>query len=252
MKHTPLSISSSCDLCGGTGFFRQELPVDHPNFGKPLPCPSDAHTKERLERLSGLSDLTNYERTKTLNDINPNHHNQAMLEAARAMQTDPYGWLYIHGGPGAAKGDVLISLVNHFASQNKTALYIKFSRLVNVMRDALTERNARDNHFENGGDLQDWESLGYTKLFERVKGLYCIAIDEIDKDGATAFAEKFRFDFFDERYRQALAGETITIFASQTGPEVMPGPLADRFRDGAFTVIENRQPSSRPAMKRRV
>lgn len=226
------------------------MPLDHPDFGKPIPCDGPAHITERLNRLSGLSDLTDYERSKTLAQISRNDDNQVMLEAAQKMLDAPYGWLYIHGGPGNAKGDTLISLVNGFAARGKTALYIKFSRLLNVMRNAKTGA-AKATQMEPGS-IDEFKNLGYVDLFERVKGIYCLAIDEVDKASMTAFAEEFRFDFFDERYRQALAGETITVFASQTGPDAMPTPLTSRYHDGAFAIVENTQPDARPAMKRRV
>lgn len=244
--------NSVCPKCQGLGFFRRDLPPDHPDFGKPVRCDGEEHQIDQMKRLTSLSDLTDYERQKRLSDIAVNDGNRSVIEAAQQMLDDPYGWLYVWGGPGNAKGDTLISLVNEFGRRGKTALYIKFSRLVNIMRDAKVERNAKATHLEDKGDLNNYQNLGYVDLFERVRSVYCLAIDEIDKVNMTGFAEEFRFDFFDERYRLALAGEAVTVFASQTPPNVMPDPLASRFGDGAFSVVENKQPDARPAMKRRV
>lgn len=226
------------------------MPHDHPDFGKPVRCDGEAHQADQMKRLSSLSDLTDYERQKRLSSIAVNDGNRAVIEAAKSMLDDPYGWLYIHGGPGNAKGDVLISLVNEFALRGKTTLYIKFSRLVNIMRDAKMERRAEASHIEKNGSRDNYENLGYISLFNRVRSVYCLAIDEVDKVNMTGFAEEFRFDFFDERYRLALAGEAITVFASQTTPDEMPMPLTSRFYDGRNRVVENTQPDARPAMKR--
>lgn len=246
-KPTPNDV---CPKCGGFGFFRRDVPHDHPDFGKPIRCDGEAHQVDQMKRLSSLSDLTDYEREKRLSNIAVNDGNRGVITAAQSMLDDPYGWLYIHGGPGNAKGDVLISLVNEFALRGKTALYIKFSRLVNIMRDAKMERRAEASHIEKNGSRDSYENLGYISLFNRVRSVYCLAIDEVDKVNMTGFAEEFRFDFFDERYRLALSGEAITIFASQTTPDEMPMPLTSRFYDGRNRVVENTQPDARPAMKR--
>jgi hypothetical protein len=64
-----------------------------------------------------------------------------------------------------------------------------------------------------------------------------LAIDEIDQARMTEFAEEFRFDFFDERYRQAVNGVTVTLFASQTDTDQLPDPLRSRFSQ--FPVVHN-------------
>lgn len=52
----------SCPVCGDAGFVRLDLPVDHPGFGKPVPCPANcaavqAQRRDHADRLRRVSRL---------------------------------------------------------------------------------------------------------------------------------------------------------------------------------------------------
>jgi DNA replication protein DnaC len=227
-----------------------------PRFGKPIACDGPFHTPDRLARLAALSNLSAGDLTRRLSDIDEMHYfrkvravdddgkeiwcdelesNRAMLQAARKMIKDPFGWLYIHGGPGNAKSEVLISIVNEAnGSGNGPAMYVTFSHLVNWVREANKPGAAED----------------YIARFDRLLNIKLLAVDEMDKARSTEFADEFRFHFLDERYRQAIRGETQMIFASNSNPDILPIPLWDRIRDGRFKVVENTAPSARPRMRR--
>ena len=119
-------------------------------------------------------------------------------------------------------------------------MYCKFSALLNWMRESFREQAARDKDPDR--------NLGYIDRFERLKAIKFLAIDEVDKIRETGFADEFRFDFLDERYQQAIRGETVTVFASNSDPSTFPEPIYDRLRDGRFQIVENHTPSARPAM----
>lgn len=173
---------------------------------------------------------------RRLNDINLTKGNEAMLESARAMIDSPYGWLYIWGGPGNAKSEVLIAIVNEINLAGKgPAMYVTFSHLLDWVRDAFKD-NAPDS---------------YLMRFQQVLGIRLLAIDEMDKARSTEFSDEFRFHFLDERYRQAVRGETQIVFASNTNPDKLPVALYDRIRDGRFKIVENKAASARPNMKRK-
>lgn len=167
-----------------------------------------------------------------------------MLKAANDMLIKPYGWLWLWGGPGNAKSEVLIALVNELnLSGHGPAVYTKLTTLIDYMRDAFNERKQRDTH----GPGVD---LGYIARFERLKGVKLLAIDEMDKARDTPFMLDFRFDFLDERYRQAINGDTVTLFASNSNPSQLPDAIYDRVRDGRFKIIHNQAGSARPNMQR--
>lgn len=193
--------------------------------------------------MAKVSNMLPAELNRSLEDIKSLDGNRAMLAAARKMVSDPFGWLYIWGGPGNAKSEVLIAIVNELnRTGNGPAIYTKFSTLIEYMRDAYSERKKKDNDPD--------VDLGFIARFEKMKAVKVLAIDEMDKARETAFMQDFRFDFLDERYRAALTGQTITLFASNENPATLPEAVWDRVRDGRFKVVENTAPSARPKMRR--
>jgi DNA replication protein DnaC len=163
----------------------------------------------------------------------------------------PYGWLYLYGGPGNAKSEVLMAIVNELNLAGRgPALYLKFSYLLNRMRAAFAEQDYHHAQARAGLSPEQWQNLGYLERFERLKAVPVLAIDELDKVRLTEFGLEFTFDFLDERYRQAIHGQTVTLFAGQTCPDDLPAPLSSRIYDGRFQVIHNPAGDARPAMRR--
>lgn len=260
--------AEDCPECHGAGFFRQDALPGDPNFGKPVRCDHPSHSADREARLASVSGLDRADLSRRLKDINQVHFNaprvidgepvdnwisnRAMLIAARQMIDNPpfdkaqdgHGMLYIWGEPGNAKSEALIAIVNELNAKGYSpAVYTKLSKVVDYMRDSFAELKYRDSR---GPEAQD---LGYIARFNRLKAVKVLAIDEMDKiRNLTGFVEDFRFDFLDERYRQAARGETVTIFASNSDPADLPMPIYDRIRE--FTIVENTAPSARPHMRR--
>lgn len=252
-SESPRQIPPDCPDCHGAGWFR---PVDaEPGsvaMTKLVRCENPIHATDRVERLAKASALLEADTKTRLSDLTVTRENREMINAARQMIDDPGGWLYIWGGPGNAKSKVLIAIVNEInAAGNGPALYIKFSHLVNLMRDAFSEKSYRQKKAESGIDSDNWQNLGYLDRFERLKEIPVLAIDELDKARLTEFAEEFRFDFLDERYRLAEHRIAATIFASQTPPVELPDPLRSRVEDGRFKVIHNQAGDARPEMRHR-
>jgi len=241
--HTPKQPSPQepdlCPSCGTpaeTGYFRRDLDYDHPDFGKLIKCQHPFHDDVRVERVKAVSDLGPGEIKKRLSDIAESPQNAAMLTAAREMVNTPYGWLYIWGGPGNAKTDALQAIVNELNFSGKgPAVYSTFSEVLDFMRQGYGDK----------------AKLDYHERFQRLKMVKALAIDEMDKARRTEFAEEFRFNFLDDRYRSAIREETVTIFAGNTDPAKLEvDPIYDRIRDGRFKVVQNSAPSARPEMRR--
>lgn len=238
-----LTSADVCPLCAGAGFLRLDYPVGHPRFGRPETCPHPSHQVERLNRLAQVSGMLPEEMGRCLDDIKPVEGNAAMLEAARAMLDKPFGWLWIWGGPGNAKSEILIALVNELNARRRgPAVYTKFSQLLDYMRDAFDERKKREDDPDT--------DLGYIARFRRLRSVKVLAIDEMDKARVTPFMNDFRFDFLDERYRLGITGQAVTLFASNETPATLPDPIWDRVRDGRFKVVHNQAGSARPKMRR--
>jgi len=61
----------TCTKCNDTGFFRLDVPVGHPDFGKIVKCDSEAHTQDRVDHWLSLSDLTQKDLDIRVDQIKP-------------------------------------------------------------------------------------------------------------------------------------------------------------------------------------
>lgn len=235
---SPSPPQYDCPQCKDTRFFKRDVPIGDPNFGKLIPCDHPSHARDRLHRLARLSGMNIADKSLTIADIDPISGNAEMIREAKRMIRERYGWLYIWGKHGNAKTVALKAIVNALQSQGHTAMYVNLGRLVNWMREAFGERKKRESNPD--------ADLGYIARFDRVKAIEVLAIDEMDKIRDTELAQEFIFAFLNERYEQADHGQTITIFADNSDPATLPPALWDRVSYHKFKVVENRAKSLRP------
>lgn len=233
------------------GFFRLNVPVDDPRFGKPIRCQNPVHLARRVSALSSLSTLHPDDLKLRLSNIRAIEGTEAMLEACKRLLKHPYGWLYIYGGSGNAKTVALKALCNHLSLQGYSpVVYIKFTQLVDFVKSGHSEAEARAQYMKQGIDPENWPRLGHLDRINQLKQVKVLAIEEFDKESITGYVERFRFDFLDDRYDQAWRGETITLFAAQSSPDELPDALRSRFSDGRFIRVENKAGDARPDMER--
>jgi DNA replication protein DnaC len=223
-----------------------DVPVGHPDFGTVVPCQNPVHKSERIARLektlNSLNDMSPADRRIRLAHINPANGNTQAIKAVHEFVSHPRGWLYIWGGPGNAKSIMLKALVNEMALVHKTSVYIKFTRIVDFMREAFSQRSVDTAADPFGG-------ASTLTRFDSLKRIEFLAIDEMDKARSTPYVDEFRFDFMDERYTQALNGDTLTVFASNSPPDALPEALSSRIMDGRFMVARNEAGDARPMMR---
>lgn len=231
-----------CPECGGQGYIGYDVPPGHPRFGKVTRCQNPVHTDNRqAAKLSSLSQMHPDDLDLRLSAIDTVPGNEAMLAACQTMLNNPRGWLYLWGGPGNAKSIALRAMCNELAGLGfYPVVYIKFSRLVEIVRRAQAAQYAKREHLKKNGNLDEWDN-DYIDTLNRLLKIKVLAIEEFDKARLTEFAQEFRFEFLDERYEQGVRGETITMFASNSHPsEFTDSALVSRFTSGKFIIVENK------------
>jgi len=198
----------TCGIAGGMGFLREDVPIGHPDFGKAVPCPDC-----NLSRLPGLlrerSQLAGWLKDATFENYRQGRGNQAGLEAARAFAEAPLGWLTLWGTWGPGKTHLLAAIVNHLTAAGIAAVYFTLPDLLSELRKCL----------EPGGDIT------LTALFERVRRVRVLALDEADPDkvNLTSWARETIYRLLDARYREL--DSLGTAFA--TNKEPVPGTGGD-------------------------
>lgn len=225
-------LCPTCHTPADVGLFRQDVPPGHPQFGKLIKCDDPFHSEARNERMAAVSSLGLEDVKRRLDDIKPVLGNQDMLKAAAEIVKRGYGWLYIYGGPGNAKSEVLKAIVNQANEEgNGPAVYTTLGTILDYIR-------------------QGYVANDYLERYQRLVEAPVLAVDEMDKIKNSEWVEEFRFKFLDARYSSALNRQSMTVFAGQPHPKIIfDTPVYDRFRDGRFYIVENKAHSARPQMK---
>ncbi len=215
----------TCPVCGGAGFVRRDLPVDHPRFGRAEPCgcvlneEADVR-RSRLQRLSNLGALTRF----TFDSLIPTGRNgdsdgfRAAYDATRAYASDPEGWLVITGGSGSGKTHLAAALANERIAEGEPVLFM-------VVPDLL-------DHLRASYDPSD-DEMHYDQLFEQVRNTPLLVLDDIDAVAGTPWAREKLFQIVNHRYNATLP----TVFTTTTRPQQLDDRLGTRMCDETLARI---------------
>ena len=216
----------SCPICGGAGFLRRDLPVEHPRFGRAIPC--ECKTRETIPALKKWSGIGNSNLTWTLENF---PGDGAALEAARAALAQNRGlWVFWSRAFGTGKTGLLVAIVQVCWKRHIPALYQSVPAMLDRLRTS----------YENGH---------YGVLMEELKLVPVLALDEFHRwyprasrwdnnrpegtdptEGSPNWAAEKIFQIIDERYTHW--DERMTLIATNRNPQTgAADPITSRFAD---------------------
>lgn len=240
-----------CPDCQGQGFFILEVPVGHPDFGKPMKCRNPIHQRERANRLAPLCKMNDRQRVLTLDDILPvsikdSGSNLGAIEGARQFLEKRAGTFFVYGPWGNGKSDLLCALINELEHRTGVrGIYLTLHHLLDFIREAHGEKEALDRGNEElarafRGKQARWNAIIKTPI---------IAVDEFDLDedklNQTPFVSEQIWRFVEERHQREDDGHGWTILASNSSPESFNGGIRSRLRHSRNIVVQNTAPDMR-------
>jgi len=216
-----------CPECGGAGFLRRDLPLDHPEFGRAVPChcvldESDDVRLGRLQRYSSLGPLTRL----TFANLNergrsPNPRDQQQFRAlaadGKAFADAPDGWILIHGPSGAGKTHVAAAIANRCLELGSPALFVVVPDLLDHLRAAYNPAS----------------EVGYDRLFEQVRNAAILILDDLGTQNATAWAQEKLFQVINHRYNARLP----TVVTTNLPVDRLDDRLRMRLTDPALARV---------------
>ncbi len=218
-----------CPDCGGVGFVRRELPLDHPDFGKAVPCRCVLEETEderlgRLQRYSSLGPLTRLTFENLIErgrSVNPQDQEQfrRLSSDARAFAAEPEGWILIHGPSGAGKTHVAAAIANACMERGNPALFVVVPDLLDHLRAA----------YNPGAEVR------YDALFEQVRSAPVLILDDLGTQNATAWAEEKLFQILNHRYNAQLP----TVVTTNLPVDRLDDRLRMRLTDPAIARVYN-------------
>lgn len=217
----------NCPFCNGIGFVRQDLPIDHPDFGRLQVCVCRQQavqnaSQKRLFHLSNLNaleamtfDTFKVEGRSGLAD-NQIQSLQIALSAARQYAANLNGWLLFMGGYGSGKTHLAAAIANFAVSVGVPSLLLTVPDLLDWLRFSY---DSTESSFE--------------QRFEEIRSIRLLVLDDLGTQNATPWAQEKLFQIINTRYINRLP----TVITTNLDLDEIEGRIRSRLEDD---VLVNR------------
>jgi DNA replication protein DnaC len=227
VTNQPSETEESCPICKGVGFLRQDLPIDHPDFGKIIPCQCRMnqvrHKKlQHLRSISNMQALGHY----IFDTFRPegsgiDHIKRLTLKtaynAAREFANNPHGWLVLLGGYGCGKTHLAAAIANACIEQGQPALFVVVPDLLDHLRAAYGPHSATT----------------YDERFEQIRSAPILILDDLGTQASTSWAQEKLFQIFNYRYNARLP----TVITSNHSLEEIDRRIRSRLVDPDYSQV---------------
>jgi DNA replication protein DnaC len=233
----PIDQESVCPICKGAGFVRADVPVGHPHFGRAIECEC---LIERIHERN-FSDLIRFSNLEALKHLTLDRFDGSVPgvadahAAARDFIRDPRGWLVFYGGYGAGKTHLAAAIANELVGQHTRVLFQVVPDLLDHLRSAFSPNS----------------ELRYDDLFEAVKAVHVLVLDDLAEESQTPWAKEKLFQLFNHRYNHRLP----TVVTTNRPPEAIDPRVWSRMFDATLSrtvQMDTTDYRFRPTRERRV
>jgi len=224
----------TCEICGGSGFVRQDVPVYDPNFGKLVAC--RCKTQENAARMQ-VNWGSSLDRSLGLADfLVRGEGSKRMLSAARSFIANPTQMVTVYGDAvtgqassanGNGKTTWAQIIVNECIRRGVVAVYITASDAVEYLKGGI-----QDKHMNVEARLQ------------KLTDVPVLALDELTQARWTEWVSDQLSTLIDRRYR--LHGRGTLLVMDERPSENLHPRLISRMREGV--VIKNSDTDMRPSL----
>ena len=210
-----------CPHCHGLGYVREDLPIDHPDFGKLIVCNcrrEEINSQHRLKlyALSQLDELYNL----TFDNFEPRgriglgefqaNSIEVAYNQAKLFSQNLTGWILLHGKYGCGKTHLAAAIANYAVEQGVQPLFITVPDLLDSLRFAYQDPN---DTFE--------------ERFEKIRNSPLLILDDFGTQNATSWAQEKLFQILNYRYINRLP----TVVTTNLGLNEIEGRIHSRLVD---------------------
>ncbi|MGB2962689.1 MAG: ATP-binding protein [Anaerolineales bacterium] len=183
-----------CEICGGVGYLRRDLPVGHPDFGRIQICSCREgqlknQVRDDLYKMSNLEELSHltFDNFKSRGQIGLGPAQADSLERAfnHASQfaAKLEGWLVLQGHYGCGKTHLAAAVANFVVDIGVPTLFLTVPDLLDSLRFTY---NNPESSFE--------------ERFEDIRRSPLLIMDDFGTENATAWAQEKLFQILNYRY----------------------------------------------------
>lgn len=197
-KPRPFRGDPDCPICGGIGFVRRDLPIDHPDFGKLSVCTcrqKEVHQTERqrLYRLSNLDAFNNmtFDTFKVQGRLGLGDQQVRSLQfafnQAQQFANSPQGWLLLLGSYGTGKTHLAAAIANQVVELGGPTLFLTVPDLLDWLRFSF-----------------DSDKSSLEQRLEEIRSIHLLVLDDLGTQNATPWAEEKLYQIINHRYVNKL------------------------------------------------
>ncbi|MGQ9684316.1 MAG: ATP-binding protein [Anaerolineae bacterium] len=211
-----------CPRCGGVGYYRRDVPLGHPDFGRAIACDCQAAMRQaaRLEGLRRASNLGHLSRF-TFASFVPEGYGlppaqrenlRRAFETARAYAAKPEGWLLLMGRYGCGKTHLAAAIANERIASGQPVLFMVVPDLLDHLRAAYRPE----------------ADMPYDEQFSAVREAPLLVLDDLGTQSTTPWAQEKLFQLLNHRYNAQLP----TVITTNRELEDIEPRLRSRLADG--------------------
>ncbi len=203
-------------------YVTRNVPVGHPDFGKAFPCvcQGDVLAEQQTARLRMLSNL-NVVAGKTFETFELDHPSlseeqngilRGAYKRARDYAENPQGWLLFQGNFGSGKTHLAVAIANYNLDRGQSVLFMTVPDLLDHLRSTFAPSS----------------EVEYDELFERVRNIPLLILDDLGTESATSWAQEKLFQLINHRYLHRLSTViTTNVELDKSDPRIR-SRLVDR------------------------
>jgi DNA replication protein DnaC len=211
----------TCPHCGGLGYLRLDVPIDHPEFGKLQLCicrqkEVSQHVRKKLYAYSRLDELKhftfeNFEPRGRigLGQMQANSIEQA-FNSAKSFSQKNNGWLLLMGGYGCGKTHLAAAIANQAVANDVATIFITVPDLLDTLRFTY---QSKEETFE--------------ERFEHIRQVKLLILDDFGTQNATPWAQEKLFQIINYRYINRLP----LVVTTNVSLQEIEGRIRSRLQD---------------------
>ncbi|MFC1924200.1 ATP-binding protein [Chloroflexota bacterium] len=234
---SPEEESPPCPVCKGAGFVHPRLPSGQVDYTQVVVCQCtqkelDKDRQGHLERYSNLGFLTRLSFDNLISQgRNGDPQNQTRFlrahQAAISFAQNPQGWLVFMGPSGSGKTHLAAAIANYYLQQNQPAYFQPVSDLLDHLRSTFSPSS----------------HISYDELFEQVKNVPLLILDDLGRQSSTPWAEEKLFQIINHRFNAQLP--TVVNISAGVSLEEIEERWGTRLTDPSLSqlyLLEEKKP----------